>query len=90
MHESSKCSKTAIGLCLFLDREIPLFYQQYKARDVQNSKPIGHRMTRAVLKIVHPRNETGNNFIVEFDVQWRRQYGLRKKRFATAAILWYE
>ena len=31
--------------CIFLDRESHLFYQQCNARDVENSKPIGHRIT---------------------------------------------
>ena len=29
-----------------LDRECPLFYQQCKSRDVENSTLIGHRMTQ--------------------------------------------
>ena len=49
MNESSKGSKIALFcLCLFLDREIPSFYQQCNARDVENSKPIGHSMTTAM------------------------------------------
>ena len=29
----------------FVYRDMPLFYQQYNARDIENSKPTGHRMT---------------------------------------------
>ena len=28
--------KTAIGLCLFIERESPLFYPKYNFRDVDN------------------------------------------------------
>ena len=37
-----------IYLCLFLDREIPLFCQESNARGVENPKPTGHRMTPAL------------------------------------------
>ena len=45
MHEWSIATETTIGLCLFLDLQSPLFYQQCKARDVENSKLIGHPVT---------------------------------------------
>ena len=48
MQESSVASEIAVGLCLFLDRESPLFYQQYNAREVENSKLIQDRMTIAL------------------------------------------
>ena len=38
----------AICWCLFLDRESSLFYQQLKARDVENSKMTGRRMIAAM------------------------------------------
>ena len=47
MHESSIASDIAIGLCLFLDQESPLFYQQNTARDVNHPKQIGNRVTVA-------------------------------------------
>ena len=42
-----RASELAVGLCLFLDREVgksPLFYQQRIARDVKNAKLIGCSM----------------------------------------------
>ena len=45
MHESSAATEIAIGLRLFLDREKSLVYQQCNARDVKNSKLIGHHVT---------------------------------------------
>ena len=45
MREMSIASEIAIGACLFLDRESALFNQQCNARDVNNSKLIGFRVT---------------------------------------------
>ena len=43
-----KGSKITICLFLFLNRESRLFYQQCNARDIENSKLIGHNMTSAM------------------------------------------
>ena len=48
LREWSIASKTAIGLCLLLDGEIPCFTDQLcKACVVKNSKLVGHRVTTA-------------------------------------------
>ena len=47
MHELSVASEIAPGLCLFLDQESPLFYQQCNAQDVKNLKLTGHHMLTA-------------------------------------------
>ena len=47
MHELSVASEIAPGLCLFLDQESPLFYQQRNAQDVKNLKLTGHHMLTA-------------------------------------------
>ena len=48
MYELSVASQVAIGLCLFLDRESPLFYQQCNEHDIENSKLIGCHVTTAM------------------------------------------
>ena len=41
----------AIGLCLFLDWESPLFYQQCNVHGFEDSKLIQHRVTTAQVKV---------------------------------------
>ena len=45
MDESSITTEIASGLCLILDQERPVLYQQCKARDVKPSKLIRQRVT---------------------------------------------
>ena len=54
-------TETAIGLCLFLDGERPLFYQHCNVRDVRKSKLIGHRSgSKLTVQVQSSRHQTAD------------------------------